>query len=55
MANSDSGIGDELTDDATDAALGQAMVSDPRLPVRVRQTLESGLNDGLVVPVIAIQ
>ncbi len=40
----------------TDAALGQAVVSDPRLPVRVRQSLniESGLNDGLVVPVVTV-
>lgn len=40
----------------TDAALGQAVVSDPRVPVRIRQSLnaESGLNDGLVVPVIAV-
>ncbi|MGB7449206.1 MAG: cation:proton antiporter [Ornithinimicrobium sp.] len=36
----------------TDAALGQAVVSDERLPSRVRQSLnvESGLNDGLMVP-----
>ena len=34
----------------TDAALGQAVVTDERLPTRVRQTLnvESGLNDGIV-------
>ena len=40
----------------TDAALGQAVVSDQRLPVRVRQSLnvESGLNDGLMVPVVAV-
>ena len=40
----------------TDAALGQAVVSDKRVPVRIRQTLnvESGLNDGLMLPVIAI-
>ncbi len=40
----------------TDAALGQAVVSDPRLPVRVRQTLnvESGLNDGIAVPVVTV-
>ena len=32
----------------TDAALGQAVVTDPRLPSRIRQALnvESGLNDG---------
>lgn len=40
----------------TDAALGQAVVSDTRLPVRVRQTLnvESGLNDGIAVPVVTV-
>lgn len=40
----------------TDAALGQAVVSDTRLPVRVRQGLnvESGLNDGIVVPVVTV-
>jgi NhaP-type Na+/H+ or K+/H+ antiporter len=37
---------------ATDAALGQKVVSDPSVPARVRQALdvESGLNDGLAVP-----
>jgi NhaP-type Na+/H+ or K+/H+ antiporter len=37
---------------ATDAALGQKVVSDERVPARVRQALdvESGLNDGLSVP-----
>ena len=37
---------------ATDAALGQRVVSDPAVPDRVRQALdvESGLNDGLAVP-----
>ena len=36
----------------TDAALGQAVVSDQRIPSRIRQGLnvESGLNDGLCVP-----
>jgi sodium/hydrogen antiporter len=36
----------------TDAALGEAVVSDERVPVSVRQGLnvESGLNDGLSVP-----
>jgi len=36
----------------TDAALGQRVVSDKSVPVRVRQALdvESGLNDGLGVP-----
>jgi sodium/hydrogen antiporter len=40
----------------TDAALGQAVVTDPRLPSRVRQGLnvESGLNDGLCVPLLFI-
>ena len=40
----------------TDAALGQAVVSNNRVPVRIRQTLnvESGLNDGLVVPIVAV-
>ena len=40
----------------TDAALGQAVVSDRRLPSRVRQSLnvESGLNDGICVPLLLI-
>ncbi len=40
----------------TDAALGQAVVSDRRLPVRIRQTInvESGLNDGIMVPVVTV-
>ena len=40
----------------TDAALGQAVVRDPRLPVRVSQGLnvESGLNDGICVPLLLI-
>ena len=40
----------------TDAALGQAVVTSPRLPVRVRQSLnvESGLNDGICVPLFFI-
>jgi NhaP-type Na+/H+ or K+/H+ antiporter len=40
----------------TDAALGQAVVTDPRLPVRIRQGLnvESGLNDGVCVPLLFI-
>lgn len=40
----------------TDAALGHAVVSNARVPVRVRQALnvESGLNDGLVLPVLLI-
>ena len=37
---------------ATDAALGQKVVTDASVPARVRQALdvESGLNDGLAVP-----
>jgi sodium/hydrogen antiporter len=40
----------------TDAALGQAVVGNPRVPVRVRQALnvEAGLNDGLSVPFLAL-
>jgi NhaP-type Na+/H+ or K+/H+ antiporter len=40
----------------TDAALGQAVVTLPSLPSRVRQSLnvESGLNDGICVPVFTI-
>jgi NhaP-type Na+/H+ or K+/H+ antiporter len=36
----------------TDAALGKAVVSNPRVPVRIRQALnvESGLNDGIALP-----
>ena len=39
----------------TDAALGQEVVADDAVPARVRHGLivESGLNDGLVVPVVA--
>jgi NhaP-type Na+/H+ or K+/H+ antiporter len=38
----------------TDAALGQAVVSDERVPERIRQGLnvESGLNDGICVPLL---
>jgi len=38
----------------TDAALGQAVVVHPRVPQRIRQGLnvESGLNDGLCVPLL---
>lgn len=38
----------------TDAALGQAVVSNASVPVRIRQALnvESGLNDGIAVPVV---
>lgn len=40
----------------TDAALGQAVVTDRRLPVRIRQSLnaESGLNDGIALPVVVV-
>ncbi len=40
----------------TDAALGQAVVTSPRLPIRIRQSLnvEAGLNDGICVPLFFI-
>jgi sodium/hydrogen antiporter len=40
----------------TDAALGQAVVSNPCVPVRMRQALnvEAGLNDGLSVPFLVL-
>ena len=40
----------------TDAALGQAVVTNPRVPERIRQGLnvESGLNDGICVPLLFI-
>jgi NhaP-type Na+/H+ or K+/H+ antiporter len=40
----------------TDAALGQTVVTSPRLPVRIRQSLnvEAGLNDGICVPLFFI-
>ena len=40
----------------TDAALGQAVVTEPTLPSRIRQGLnvESGLNDGICVPLLFI-
>lgn len=40
----------------TDAALGQAVISNPVVPERVRRalTVESGLNDGLALPVILL-
>ena len=40
----------------TDAALGQAVVSSPVVPVRIRQALnvESGLNDGIVLPMVML-
>lgn len=41
---------------ATDAALGKAVVTDPRLPnwMRVGLNVESGLNDGLCVPFLLV-
>ena len=38
----------------TDAALGQAVITEPRVPQRIRQGLnvESGLNDGICVPLL---
>src|SRR3954452_25018515 len=38
----------------TDAALGQAVVTEPRVPQRIREGLnvESGLNDGICVPLL---
>jgi NhaP-type Na+/H+ or K+/H+ antiporter len=40
----------------TDAALGQAVVSNPAVPIRIRQALnvESGLNDGIVLPLVLV-
>jgi sodium/hydrogen antiporter len=40
----------------TDAALGSAVMTDRRVPRRVRQTLnvESGLNDGIATPVVMV-
>ncbi len=40
----------------TDAGLGSAVVTDRRLPQRLRQSLnvESGLNDGICVPVLLV-
>ena len=40
----------------TDAALGQVVVTSPRLPVRIRQSLnvEAGLNDGICVPLFFV-
>jgi len=40
----------------TDAALGQSVVTDERIPSRIRQGLnvESGLNDGICVPLLFI-
>lgn len=40
----------------TDAALGQAVVNSSRIPARIRQgiNVESGLNDGLCLPVLLL-
>lgn len=40
----------------TDAALGQAVVTNPSVPVRARRalTVESGMNDGLALPIILL-
>lgn len=40
----------------TDAALGQAVVTNPSVPASVRESLnvESGLNDGICVPVLLV-
>ena len=40
----------------TDAALGKAVVSNPRVPARIRQSLniESGLNDGITIPLFLV-
>ncbi|WP_206454710.1 cation:proton antiporter [Aurantimonas marina] len=40
----------------TDAALGQAVIANEKIPLRIRQALnvESGLNDGLAFPVLLI-
>jgi NhaP-type Na+/H+ or K+/H+ antiporter len=40
----------------TDAALGQAVMTSPAVPVRIRQSLnvESGLNDGIALPAVTV-
>ncbi|RMH15356.1 MAG: sodium:proton antiporter [Acidobacteria bacterium] len=40
----------------TDAALGQAVVANDKVPARIRQALnvESGLNDGIALPVVLV-
>jgi len=40
----------------TDAALGEAIVSSEKVPLRIRQALnvEAGLNDGAVIPVLTV-
>ena len=41
---------------ATDAALGKAVITNPKVPGRIREGLnvESGLNDGLCVPILFV-
>ena len=41
---------------ATDAALGKAVITNKAVPVHVREGLnvESGLNDGLCVPILLV-
>ena len=40
----------------TDAALGQTVVASPRVPLRIRQAInvESGLNDGIALPLVLV-
>lgn len=40
----------------TDAALGKAVVSNPKVPARIRESLnfESGMNDGICVPLLLV-
>ncbi len=40
----------------TDAALGQSVVSDKAVPIRIRQAIniESGLNDGIILPLVLL-
>jgi NhaP-type Na+/H+ or K+/H+ antiporter len=40
----------------TDAALGASVMSDPRVPARIRRVLnvESGLNDGIATPIVLV-
>ena len=40
----------------TDAALGQSVVSNPNVPLRLSQSInvESGLNDGLALPFVLL-
>ena len=41
---------------ATDAAMGAAVIGNPRVPARARRalSLESGLNDGIVLPIVML-